>query len=379
MRIVFWQNSLSPHQLPYITQLIKNENVNQVIIAVPYTISESRKNMGWSIESIPESSNFKVLVNPDKQTIDSLLKEDQENSYHLFSGIRGFQFVFDVFQQSLKYNIKRGIITECPYTFGFGLKNGKPLWLHRLRFLIQDKKYIPCISYVFAIGENAAKYYHSISHKWKVFQFAYCTKSENNDKKKTDLDVPSIARFSFLGSLSQRKAPIHILKALHLNIKKEKKFLYNIDFIGDGKLLTQLKQYTNKKQLRNIHFLGYKTNNEAISILKSEDILILPSIHDGWGAVINEALTKGLYVICSDACGAKDLLSNPLCGQVFKAGDYKELAKILLFCSQNIEEIRSYRDFRKNWAINHISGQVIANYMIDCLSNKNTKAPWLLQ
>lgn len=377
MRIVFWQNSLSPHQLPYITQLIKNENVNQVIIAVPYTISESRKNMGWSIESIPESSNFKVLVNPDKQTIDSLLKEDQENSYHLFSGIRGFQFVFDVFQQSLKYNIKRGIITERPNTFGFGLKNGKPLWLHRFRFFLQDRKYIPYISSVFAIGDDSVKYYKSLSSKWKIFHFSYCTEIASTDIINKNNESP--ANFVFLGSLSWWKAPKHILRAFYLNFKHKSNLNYKMYFIGGGKLLPQLKQYTTQKQLKNIHFLGYKPNNKAISILEEKDILILPSIYDGWGAVVNEALTKGLYVICSDACGAKDLLLNPLCGQVFKAGDYKELAKILLFCSQNIEEIRSYRDFRKNWAINHISGQVIANYMIDCLSNKNTKAPWFLQ
>lgn len=46
---------------------------------------------------------------------------------------------------------------------------------------------------------------------------------------------------------------------------------------------------------------------EIPSILSNQDILILPSIYDGWGAVVNEALQSGLYVISSNQCGAKDL------------------------------------------------------------------------
>lgn len=377
MRIVFWQNSLSPHQLPYITQLIENNNVNQVIIAVPYTVNSSRKAMGWNIEGIPNSPKLNIYINPDKQTIDRLLKEAPENSYHFFSGIRGFKFIFEAFKQSLKYNIKRGLITERPNTFGFGLKNGKPLWLHKIRFFLQDKKFIQYITYVFAMGDDAVKYYQSISSEWKVFHFAYCTQINNENYSLSESG--SYANFAFLGSLEWWKAPHDILKALHFDLINQSNFNYHMYFIGGGRLLCKLKKYIEKKTLKNIFFLGYKPNSEATSILEKKDILILPSVYDGWGAVVNEALGKGLYIICSDKCGAKELLSNPLCGQVFKAGNYRELANIILYCTQNIERIRKNKEFRRNWALTHISGKIIANYFIDCLNNENAQAPWLLK
>lgn len=378
MRIVFWQNCLSQHQLPYITQLIEYDVISQVVIAVPYAISESRKAMGWRIGLIPKSSKLKIFINPNEQVIDELLKIEQGNSYHFFSGIRGFQFVFNAFLKSLKYTVKRGIITERPNTFGFGLRNGKPLWLHRIRFLLQDHKFIPYIDYVFAMGEDAVKYYQSLSSRWQIFHFAYCTQIKNEEKDSV-LNLDSYTHLVFLGSLEWRKAPDDILKALYLNVLNHPDFCYNMDFIGEGKRLPNLKRYTDKKFLKNVRFLGYKSNNEAVSILEKEDILILPSIYDGWGAVINEALSKGLYVICSDKCGAKELLSNPLCGHIFKAGNYRELANLLLYCTQNIEKIRANREFRKRWALEHISGKIIANYFINCLSDKNITAPWLLQ
>lgn len=378
MRIVFWQNSLSPHQLPYITQLVEYECISQIVVAVPYAVNTSRKAMGWSVETISESSKLNIFINPSEKFIDELLKKDQENSYHFFSGIRGFQFVFNAFLKSLKYRVKRGIITERPNTFGFGFRNGKPLWLHRLRFLLQDRKFIPYIDYVFAMGEDAVKYYQSLSSKWQVFHFAYCTAIKNAEKCSNSNFDPCI-RFAFLGSLEWRKAPNDILKAFYQNIQNKSDFCYNMDFIGGGKLLPELRRYIDQKRLKNIHFLGYKPNNEAISILEKEDILILPSIYDGWGAVVNEALAKGLYVICSDKCGAKELVSNSLCGHTFKAGDYQDLANVILYCTKNIEKIRGNKELRREWAITHISGEIIANYFLKCLHDKNVIAPWLLQ
>ena len=101
--------------------------------------------------------------------------------------------------------------------------------------------------------------------------------------------------------------------------------------------------------------------------MAKNDILILPSIHDGWGAVVNEALQTGMYVFCSNACGAADLLQNECIGKVFRINDTKQLSEIMLWCHNNINTIRKDRSFRQQWAKDNISGEVIAQYMISCL------------
>ena len=156
MRIVFWQNCLSPHQLPYIIYLINNKEISEVVIAVGESISKERKEMGWDISNYPNLDKINLYINPNIETITSIFEKEPQNSYHLFSGIRGFAFVYQSFIHSLSFSIKRGIITERPNTFAFGLPNGKPIWLHKLRFFIQDRKYIPYIDSIFAIGEGAA-------------------------------------------------------------------------------------------------------------------------------------------------------------------------------------------------------------------------------
>lgn len=49
MRIVFWQNCLSPHQLPYIVHLMDDKRVDEVVVVTEESISDERKKMGWEL------------------------------------------------------------------------------------------------------------------------------------------------------------------------------------------------------------------------------------------------------------------------------------------------------------------------------------------
>lgn len=150
----------------------------------------------------------------------------------------------------------------------------------------------------------------------------------------------------------------------------------NIDLIGDGPQRLKLERLVDKLQLKNVHFLGYKKNSEIPAIMSTHDVLVLPSIYDGWGAVVNEALMNGLFVICSDRCGAKDLIRNKDLGLVFRGGSEKELAECLIYVQKNIDTIRQNRLLRKQWAEEHISGNAISKYMIDCLNGQDVTPPW---
>lgn len=368
MNIILWQNILSPHQLPYIIHLLDNIIVKKVVLISSEDISNERKQMGWDFLESTNLSNLEIIVNPNSSKIQEIFSLYENDSWHLFSGIRGFKFVFDVFKFSLNYNVKRAIITERPNTFAFGLCNGKPLWLHKIRFFIQDRKYAKYISKVFAMGEDAVSYFKSVYKNWDVIPFAYCTEASNNNVRfKSEKNVS----FCFVGSLSWWKSPESIIKAACIINKK-----INISYIGGGKKESYLKKMSIKKEQIKVIFHGFKKNSEIPLLLSNQDVLILPSIYDGWGAVINEAIQSGLFVICSDKCGAKELLSDKRIGKVFRCNDINELSNIMDYCINNIDTIRKDREYRRDWAEKRISGKVIAQYMIDCLNNKKIDRPW---
>ena len=362
MRIVFWQNCLSPHQLPYISHIQDDNRVDEVVVVAGETISEERKKMGWEIGDFLGLDQCKVYIMPHDAIIDSLLFQKQNVSYHFFSGIRADAFVFKCLRMSMKYNLHRGMITERPNTYNFkwNIRNGKPYWMHRLRFMIQDRKYAKKMEHVFAMGSEAVDYFNSLGLGWKVHPFCYCTQVISI---KSDIAKCSFPVFTFVGSLSPWKNPVGLIRAFS-TIKSG-----ILRFIGDGILKRQLLKDIEKKNLQeNVELVGSVLQNQIPNYLYNSDVLVLPSLYDGWGAVVNEALQTGCYVICSDACGAIVLLEkDSKLGLVFKAGNDVALADCIKYVDEHLDVIRDDRDYRRRWADEHISGHVVAKYMLDCL------------
>mgnify|MGYP000704109904 CR=1 FL=1 len=177
--------------------------------------------------------------------------------------------------------------------------------------------------------------------------------------------------FVYVGSLSVRKAVLDIIEAI--------KGLPSLDvtIIGDGEQRAQIEKRIATYKLSNVKLLGTRSNSEILQLLADKDVFIMPSHYDGWGAVINEALTTGLYVVCTDKCGAKTLLEDRRCGIVYESGNITQLTKNLINLEAQYNEVVADAQWRREWAMRCISGSSIAHYMIDCIENKNVKLPWL--
>lgn len=338
MNLIFWQNTISPHQLPYIFELSKINEVKKVILITPIKQSEERKKLGWSV-SYQETDKFKIVLNPDVSQINSIFLEYQENSHHFFSGLRAFPFVFNSFKISLKYRIKRSIIAELPTFYK------KPPFLHFLRQLLFDYKYYKYINSFYAIGSSACKWYSKL-YKGPIINFKYCTNSVQ-----THLNYPknSTIKLVFVGNFIKLKNIEIVIKAL--TKFKEKKIEFHL--IGDGPLKNKLIDMTKKQSLTNNVFFHGIVNNEKIpQILPQFDILILPSHYDGWGAVVNEALMVGLFVIVSNRCGSKDLIDNNKERGIVIKPTIKDIINALNYVTENIEIINKTRENRINWTKN---------------------------
>ena len=263
MRLVFWQLEMSMIDLPYIIGLLGIYNVKEIVIAAT-SISKQRKEMGWDCD-FQELDKCIVKIDPDDSEIRAILEKDSAESVHLFSGLSAFPHVFNAFKLSLDYNIKRGIITERPMTYAAGVDFFKPLWLHRLRFKYQNNKYISKIDYIFEIGESTSHYYSSLSSDWKVFPFAYCTRS---NYERTPDKKPDLLQICYVGSLCKRKDVVTLLKASKWLNKKGASGKYEINIVGNGPEEKKLKRYCERHQLQKIHFLGMMKNNKLSSKLQ---------------------------------------------------------------------------------------------------------------
>ena len=158
-------------------------------------------------------------------------------------------------------------------------------------------------------------------------------------------------------------------------ILKELQELYGeANIIGTGPLESELmKHITNNDK---IHYHGSMPNDEVKKYIGQSDLLVLPSLFDGWGAVVNEALSQGTRVLCSDMCGAGILLDEKFRGGEFSLHPFDLKSKLVKWLEKG-PLTKENREDIKYWANNHISGQIAANYFVNIINGKTTRVPWI--
>jgi len=373
MNLIFFQNCVSPHQVPYIKVLAKRHCVT--LVAPCITIDE-RVAMGWA-EQQAVCGDINLLIAPTDQQVNALLETALESSIRtvcLFSNITGFKEVKHWLDLSLNYEVYRGVITEAPITYRW------PLWMHKIKFVLRDLKYRKYIQYIFAIGEGCADYYRGWGSHWRVVDFAYCVDNVTIDQTFVDKKIQSLSKnfnMCFVGSLSKRKNVKVVLEALvQLRHKHLDTFrITHLTIVGDGPERKTLEQYVLSHNMEeHIHFVGTMPMQEVRQLLAYQDVLVLPSLYDGWGAVVNEALMVGTQVWCSNQCGAKSLIGEegPL-GKVFNPKDPRGLMQIIwndhgFFLKS--ETVSARRAKIIQWAMETISPEAIASIMEDALTPK---------
>lgn len=79
-----------------------------------------------------------------------------------------------------------------------------------------------------------------------------------------------------------------------------------------------------------IHYRGFLPPEDLPAEFARADLFVLPSRHDGWGVVVNQALAAGLPLLASDAVGAAhDLIVDGRNGRIIPSGDSDALARVL--------------------------------------------------
>ncbi len=150
-------------------------------------------------------------------------------------------------------------------------------------------------------------------------------------KKWVDI-VPEQIVVLFVGKLIGKKKPFDLLKAFELlTTHYPLSTTTALVFVGDGVLRSELGRCAKERNLRNVHFFGFKNQTELPRYYAMADIFVLPSgAGESWGLAVNEAMCFGLPIIVSDIVGCgPDLVKENENGFVFPVGDIDALADYL--------------------------------------------------
>ncbi|TMN78119.1 MULTISPECIES: glycosyltransferase [unclassified Pseudoalteromonas] len=122
----------------------------------------------------------------------------------------------------------------------------------------------------------------------------------------------------------------------------------SLTIVGEGELESTLREKSND----NINFLHSIDNNKLNCLFNKYDFLILPSLAEPWGLVVEEALYFGLPVIVSKQCGSSELIENNVNGYIFDAHNGEQLKDII-----NSVNVKSYFELQNNIDENFINNK----------------------
>jgi glycosyltransferase involved in cell wall biosynthesis len=82
--------------------------------------------------------------------------------------------------------------------------------------------------------------------------------------------------------------------------------------VGDGELRAELEQLARTLACRNVTFLGAQP--QAAGLMSTFDVLCLPSLWEGLGVVLVEAMLQGVPIVASRAGAIPEVLDDGRCG-----------------------------------------------------------------
>ncbi|WP_162238738.1 glycosyltransferase family 4 protein [Pedobacter sp. Leaf194] len=135
--------------------------------------------------------------------------------------------------------------------------------------------------------------------------------------------------FIYVGSLSLRKGTHILLEAWQKCFFDEQ----NVQLILAGS--SSLPRGLTENLPQNVEFRGFLDKHELDNLYKQADLLVFPTLADGFGMVITEAMAKGLPVLTTSNSAGYDLIEDGIDGFIIDAGSINALAKKMLWIVEN--------------------------------------------
>jgi glycosyltransferase involved in cell wall biosynthesis len=335
---------------------LANEGCNVTYVA-ECPMSTDRIEQGWSV---PYLRGVRLEYAPSIKSISMLLASAPRDSIHICQGLRGNGLI-KYAQGELKLRGLRqwvvmetvddagwrGVIKRLEYRRLFNT------WHEHLRGILAIGQYTP--RWIAERGLSSAQ----------IYPFGYFLK-DMDLKEFQGRQSHSRFRFIFVGQFIDLKRLDLLLEALQRTENQN----YELVVVGSGPLELKLKARAEKLLSDRVRWLGRLPMKLVLTEMGNADCLVLPSRHDGWGAVVSEAMMVGTPVICSNTCGSAGVVQASGKGGVFRSGDREELtSKLDRAISGGLVEEHD-RIVLANWA-SCLGAKAGASYLIDILNYDN--------
>lgn len=294
MKVTFFSNYLTHHQIPVSNELYKVLGDNYKFISCEPMQSE-RAELGWSLSS---TYPYEIKAYISEETKQEAMKLAIESDVVIIGAAP---------REYLKIRINQRKLTIRYIERYFKKSRWKILNPREFRvkflydFCYRYKKYV----HVLCAGAYAAEDCRFIqSYPGRMYKWGYFP--ENSKKsfeeliniKSKKIKIVWVARFI------SWKHPMDAIKVCEKLVKKG--YNFEMKMIGTGPLEEECKNYvSNNKLSKYIKFEGACNSKEVqVYMSKSHILLHTADRNEGWGAVINEAMSNACAIVANKMVGS---------------------------------------------------------------------------
>lgn len=157
-----------------------------------------------------------------------------------------------------------------------------------------------------------------------------------------DKDKLSASKYRFskhqiivVGRIIPFKGHVKLFEVLDIIKKEIPDFKLLILGNGDSELIEKLKKLAVKKNCdQNVVFLGF-INTNLEQYLYHSDVMVVPSISEGFGLVFLEAMNAKIPLIGFDVAATNEIIDNEKTGVLVQPFNVNQLAKKIIYLLQN--------------------------------------------
>lgn len=314
--IWLWQRIVSPHMVGLAKALAARGC--RVVFVAERVMSATRRNQGWTV---PELGGVELRLAPTSTMAKRLATSSPEGAIHLCEGIWRNGVVRAAQKALTRLGRSTWIVMETVDDRGWR----GPMKRQIYRWHFSRRKHE--ISGILATGLRTRRWVEARGFDAeKIYPFSYFLPEVQVESPAVDPgDRQGPFEIVFAGQFVSRKRLDLLIESLGLFDSRNTRLVV----VGSGPLERSLRNRAERELPGELHWLGRLPMEQVRVRLASSDCLVLPSLHDGWGAVVIEALMAGTPAICSDGCGSAEAVLASGFGGVFPNGDAGGLARLL--------------------------------------------------
>lgn len=160
-----------------------------------------------------------------------------------------------------------------------------------------------------------------------------------------------------IARLSDVKGHVYLIEAMSLVLGKVPDAQLLI--AGEGRMKADLEEQVRRLQIeKNVFFVP--NVYDTAELLPAMDLFVLPSLKEGLGLSLMEAMAAGLAVIGSDTGGIKNLIRDEVNGLLVKPADIKGLSEAMLELLLDSEKRRIFGENARKFIAENFSQEKMA-------------------